>query len=129
MKPRSVVVPWGTGGRTLEFFWARSMIVFRIAAGLLYFAGSLAMRVRARPATWGVAMEVPLMVFVPVLPGSNQSLVMPTPGAKRSTPIFVPVSAGFTKLEQESRADRGNHTLSPVGVACLGIRDRDRRDG
>ena len=67
---------------------ARLEIAVVTLAGVLYLAGSLAMRVRARPATWGEAIEVPLMVFVPLLPGWIQALVMLRPGAKRSRAVY-----------------------------------------
>ena len=40
----------------------------------------------ATPATWGVAIEVPLMVIVAVL-DPIQPAVIPTPGAKMSTQV------------------------------------------
>ena len=81
--------------RRPEFLAARSVIPLVIAEGELYLPGSLAMRVRARPTTWGVAMEVPLMVFVPLLPGVHHALVMSTPGAKTSRADFVLISRGY----------------------------------
>ena len=63
------------------------------------------MRVRARPVTWGAAMEVPLMVFEPLLPVWIQALVMLRPGAKTSTPVLFSISAelyqnGISRVEE-----------------------------
>ena len=93
------------------------------------------MRVRARPVTWAAHPEDPLRVFVPG--GTNQSLVMFTPGAQMSTPIFVLVSTEPTELGDRAGGE-DNHTLSEAGVRgnvvgiingpyCEGKRLRGRR--
>ena len=86
------------------------------------------MRVRARPVTWGAAIEVPLMVFEPLLPAWIQALVMLLPGAKTSTPVLFSLAQGYIKRNEE-RAEGMSHTPSPVGEAGLDIGGIDRPDG
>ena len=74
------VVP-GTTGVTFEFPPARLMRAFLIAFGVLLAPGFSAIRQAARPAMWGVAMDVPLIVLEPDVPGEIHALVISPPGA------------------------------------------------
>jgi len=76
----SEVVPDITGV-TFEFLIAIPVRPLPMASGELYHAGDLAIKQAARPAMWGVAMDVPLLLVDPDLPGESAALVMLPPGA------------------------------------------------